>query len=198
MMSFDNQDNTKSEELKPASLNNKDSEEVKVIDNQEHEREELNSTIVPGKSRFPIKYSKKPEEPGTDSNAKEPSFEQPKGNTFKITFIVQSELSKLSFVAQKEEFEYKTQIDQQNKALEGTNNNSLVGRIIKQSETQTNENKPQVEEGKSPSEIQQVGSRFSFKDDEESEKTPQDEVKKSKKSKKEKKEKKDKKSKKTK
>jgi hypothetical protein len=65
-------------------------------------------------------------------------------------------------------------------------------------ENQTDVDKPQVEEAKSPSEIQQVGSKFSFRDDEESDKTPKDDVKKSKKSKKEKKEKKEKKSKKTK
>ena len=98
------------------------------------------------------------------------------------------------------QFEYKTQIDQHDNSAEGLNNNSLVGRITKLSENKPKEEpaKSKEEEDKNACEIQQVGSRFSFKDDEESDKTPKEESKKGKKSKKEKKEKKEKKAKKTK
>ena len=43
------------------------------IDKQEHEREELNTTIVPGQSKFPIKYQKKP---GASGPAKKPEPKQ--------------------------------------------------------------------------------------------------------------------------
>ena len=52
-------------------------DDIKMMDSKEHEREELNSTIVPGKSRFPIKYSKKPNEPKV--NTETASFMQNQG-----------------------------------------------------------------------------------------------------------------------
>jgi hypothetical protein len=76
LMIVDAQDRMKIDTFENSNFSSNISpEETKMSDHQEHDREELNSTIVPGKSRFPIKYSKQPDEPGTDSKANAPSFE---------------------------------------------------------------------------------------------------------------------------
>jgi hypothetical protein len=155
---------------------NKDSiyheiEELKM--KEEKERQELNSTIVPGRSKFPIKYTKKPEET-KEAPYFQPFFEE-KPEPAEPSYYEISEIS--------------------NSQMKQT---SLVSRIEAQNEANS-QNLVPPEGFDEKGEIKQVGSKFSFKneesDDQKSE--PKDEPKEPKSEKKSKRnKKKDKKSKK--